>query len=250
MGKEKSSLTRIGFGLYRGKLTPLQAATAIQTARVNACDLLETSKLLYENRRYIHSLAFSILAIEEGSKGVILMGLFLGVVPENEGWKAYRQHAQKASWLNVAMEHRIAATFPEMPLQKAREIGAAGPRPEELDALKQLCLYSDCLSSEDGTPIFHLPRTMDRQKDRALAALHEAEAIVLYNRDYPPEELEVWLKHYREGRKKGQPVTETTKMLYHELLEKGMIKKGQWDQILRVLDTTKDEDKSQDQEKK
>lgn len=236
MGKRKSSLRDVGLEPYRGRLTPVQAAAGIQAARLNAMDLLETSRLLYEKGRYGHSLVFSILSVEETAKVTILKNVFLGITSEDEGWRAYRQHTKKASQLNFAIKCRISATFPEMAPEKVREIGNRGPSAEEMDALKQLCLYSDCLCSADAAPVFHLPRNVD-QKTAATSALADAEALVPYLRDYPPEELVVWLKHVREGRKKGQTFVQIIKPLYEELLEKGMITERQWAPILRFFET-------------
>ena len=52
---------------YRGGLTPAQAATAMQAARLNALDLMDTAEILFDVKRFAHSMAFSILATEEAS---------------------------------------------------------------------------------------------------------------------------------------------------------------------------------------
>ena len=63
---------------YHGELTPVHSATAMQAARLNALDLLDTAEMLFYFKRHAHSVAFSILSIEEAGKLVYLQLVFLG----------------------------------------------------------------------------------------------------------------------------------------------------------------------------
>jgi hypothetical protein len=64
--------------------------------------------------------------------------------------------------------------------------------------------------------------------------LCEARTVVSGLRDLPPAELEIWLKHVSQARAEG--ITEMRFILpglHKELLEKGFIKKGSWDTLLK-----------------
>jgi hypothetical protein len=61
---------------YRGPLDAVAAATGMQAARLNAVDLYETATTLFEARRYSHSVAVAILAIEEIGKRALLLSIF------------------------------------------------------------------------------------------------------------------------------------------------------------------------------
>ena len=119
---------------YMAGLTPEQAATAMQAARMNAVELLETAEILFTLKRFPHSLVLSTLAIEENGKLNILMSMLLGFDGEklNHKWKSYRKHQAKTEMLNLAIQCRVRATFPQVSLQDAKEIGARGPTPSDL----------------------------------------------------------------------------------------------------------------------
>ena len=50
--------------------------------------------------------------------------------------------------------------------------------------------------------------------------------------EYPPEELKIWLKHARKAQKKGENFASMLEPLHKELLDKGFVEEGWWDQIL------------------
>jgi AbiV family abortive infection protein len=220
---------------YRGELSPIDAASAMQAARLNALDLLDTAEMLWSLKRFGHSVAFSILAIEEAGKFPILQMIFLGFAGEpSAAWKSYRLHRAKTAWLNLGIRGRVRATFPEISPAEATEIAQLGPTPDDLEVVKQRVLYSDCLQTTEGFAC-HLPRNVD-QRQNAWERLCEAKALVSGLRDYPPEELEVWLKHARAAQAKGEGYPAMLRPLQSELLEKGFIKEGQWKHILGELD--------------
>ncbi len=217
---------------YVGALTAVDAANAIRAARLNAVDLLETAELLFTLKRYCHAMVFATLAIEEAAKTSILIMLFLGLSTDRAKlWKAYRNHRAKTNWLNPAIESRVRATFPQIPREAAKEIGALGPTPDELEASKQRALYSDALDIA-GTFVSHLPKLVEWRK-LAWDRLCEAQAIALALRDYPPDELKVWLKHVDQARTEGKDFHSILPELHKELIEKGFVKEGWWNILLK-----------------
>ena len=220
---------------YIGPLTAEQAAAAMQAARLNALDLLDTAELLYSHKRFAHAVALSTLAIEEAGKLPLLQLIFLGFGGDrSKVWKAYRLHRAKTAGLNPGMEARIRATFPEIPLADVQEIGKVGPSPAVLEANKQLAIYSDCLRTLDEF-VCHLPRNTD-WRHQAWERLCEAQALVYGLRDYPPEELEIWLKHGSAVRERGGDIRAMLKGLHQELLDKGYVKEGWWKAILEDIE--------------
>jgi AbiV family abortive infection protein len=219
---------------YSGRLNAEEAASAIQAARLNAIDLLDTAGMLYTLKRFPHAMALSILAIEEATKVAIVFHMFLNsgnqLAPQ---WKRYRAHRAKTAWLNPAIESRIRATFPEMPAGTAKDIGKRGPTSEQLELDKQLAFYSDCLDL-GGKFVCHLPRLRDWRRP-AWERLCEAEAIVLPLRDYSPDELGIWLKHIEKATAEGRHPDSVLPELQKELLQKGFIQEGWWDTILQDL---------------
>ena len=216
---------------YHGKLNHVQSATAMQAARLNALDLLGTAETLFGLKRHAHSVAFSILAIEEAGKFVYLKMMFLGFGGKRADlWKYYRNHRAKTEVLNIGIESRIRAEFPNLSRAKAKEIGERGPTPDQLEISKQRVIYSDCLENADGFQC-HLPRNLDWRKT-AWDRLCEARVIVTHLRDYSPEELVIWLKHAREAQAKGGNAATMLKALHEELLTEGFVKDDWWDTLL------------------
>jgi len=220
---------------YVGVLDPHRAATAMQAARLNAVELLDTADLLFNLKRFPHSLAFSILAIEEAGKLVILQGILLDLGGRRaQLWRSYRLHRAKTEILNPGIFSRVRATFPDIPFEQAQEIAARGPTPDELEASKQRAIYSDCLEHA-GSLVCHLPKNLD-WRHAAWERLNEARAIVLTPRDRSPEELEVWLKHTTAARASGKSLHEVLPDLHKELLDKGFVQEGWWDTIFTDLE--------------
>lgn len=238
MTKKRSSLRIVGLESYSGPLSPLDAATVIQAARLNAIDLLETAKLLQDKGRYCHSIAFSVLALEEAGKAQLVLSLLIGDASNSkELWKAYRRHTEKSALFNFAIEMRAAVHFPKLSSEELKKIKEAGPTPEDLDAAKQLAVYSDCFSSPEG-PAVHLPRNLDC-KERCEQLVTEATVLVSYLRDYPPEELEVWAKYGSLAREQGRSLAEIIEPLHKELIEKGLLSSDQWAPIFEFIKQVK-----------
>jgi len=236
MKKQKLLNRADNVNLYVEQLSPEQAATAMQAARMNAVELMDTADILFTLKRFPHSVAFSTLAIEEAGKVVILQSIFLGVGGQILSlWKSYRQHRAKTRTLNIGILGRVRAEYPEIPLDEAKEIAGRGPTPNEIETAKQRAIYSDCLETS-GTFMCHLPKNVD-WRQQAWERLCEARAIVLRLRDRTPEELSVWLKHAKEGRAVGKSLADILPDVHRELLDKGFVKEGWWDTLLKDIKT-------------
>jgi AbiV family abortive infection protein len=206
----------------------------MRAARLNALDLCDTAELLYNLKRFSHSLAFSTLSIEESAKIPILLALFCGKESERAaGWRAYRAHRAKTKLLAPAVIGNIRRFFPEIPPEIATAIGRDGPNPDELETSKQRAVYSDCY--EIGSDIIcHQPALADWRK-LAWDRLCEAQALALNQRDRPPAELEIWSRHVKAAEEKGLDVATMHSGLYRELLDKGFVSEGAWESIIADL---------------
>lgn len=100
--------------------------------------------------------------------------------------------------------------------------------------MKQRAVYSDCLEAE-GEVVCHIPRNVD-WRNESWQRLCEAQAIVLSLRDFPPEELEVWLKHAQEARTRGADTRNMLVGLHRELVERGFLKEGSWKPLLADIE--------------
>ena len=59
---------------------------------------------------------------------------------------------------------------------------------------------------------------------------------MLHLRDYPPEELKVWLKHAESAKARGGDYRSMLQALHKELMEKGFIGQGCWDTLLEDIE--------------
>lgn len=229
--KKKPESTR----QYSGRLTAVQAALAIRAARLNALDLVDSAEILLQLKRFAHSVTLSILSIEESAKRELVMNIFLGFKRDIAPlWKAYRKHQAKTSKLNFTIEGRVRANFPDMDPADARAIGELGPTPDDLEMAKQHALYSDCLQGPSGV-VIQEPGDYD-WRHYAWERFCEARALAGALRDYPPEELEIWLKHAKEAQYEGNDLKSMLRPLHQELLESGFIKEGQWRVVMSELE--------------
>jgi hypothetical protein len=86
--------------------------------------------------------------------------------------------------------------------------------------------------------VSHLP-SLNEWRKQAWDRLCEARAVVSGLRDFSPAELEIWLKHVSQARAAG--ITEmrfVLPSLHKELLEKGFVKEGWWDTLLKDVGET------------
>ena len=216
---------------YGGQLNAHQAAAAMQAARLNSLDLVDTAEILFNLKRFAHSVPFSILAIEESGKIIILQAILLGFDDLPKLWRAYRRHQAKTAHLNIGIRARVRATFPDVSLEEAQEIAAQGPTPGDLETAKQRAIHSDCVT-ESGEFVCHLPRNHDWRHE-AWDRLCEAQAIVSGPRDRSPEELEIWVKHVSAANAQGRAIVDILPELHGELQARGFVHEGWWDGLLK-----------------
>lgn len=94
---------------YGGELDSQQAASAMQAARLNAIELLDTADILFNLKRFPHSVVFSILAIEEAGKLPILQAL--GIWPYSAidegggGWDRFSRRPDLSLAQNPRLEN-------------------------------------------------------------------------------------------------------------------------------------------------
>jgi len=220
---------------YSGALDSIQAASAIQAARLNSVELTDSAELLFNLKRFPHSVLLATLAIEEAAKPALLLTILLGFDPARRAtqWKSYRKHQAKTAILNTAIRARIRAVFPNVSPAEADEIAALGPTPAQLESWKQLAVYSDCIASADSMEC-HLPRNMD-WRQRAWERLCEAQALASGLRDYTPKELELWLAHAMSAHAAGRDMKEMLPALHADLVKNGFVREGSWITLLSDL---------------
>jgi AbiV family abortive infection protein len=216
-----------------GCLTPVDAANAIRSARLNARELLDSAELMFTLKRFPHCTALSILAIEEAAKVGVLLMIFLEIGGDRARlWKSYRNHRAKTSWLNPAIESRVPASFPPISREAAKQIGTAGPTPDQLETSKQRALYSDCLEVS-GDLVAHCPNLAEWRKD-AWERMCEAQAVLSALRDYPPDELRIWREHIAQAVSGGKELSSALSGLDKDLLESNRQRKHTVDKLLNV----------------
>lgn len=231
---EVKSMKAMGLDQYSGPLDPLSAATGMQAARLNALDLIESSKLLRDANKHAHSAALSVLAIEECGKIPIILQIFLGNPDTGALWKGFRKHVFKGKFHNPGILATAKSFFPQLDKETLATI-ANGPPPEFLDGMKQLAWYSECFQASDG-PTWHLPKNMD-WAEKADMLLAEAKALALNTRDRSPEELEIWKKHFDQLKAKTpDAVHKMMAGLRDELVQRNFIKKEWWDGLLKDIE--------------
>jgi AbiV family abortive infection protein len=229
-----NSMKAMGLDQYSGPLDPQSAATGMQAARLNALDLIESSKLLRDATKHAHSAALSVLAIEECGKIPIILQLFLGDPDTSSLWKGFRKHLFKGKFHNPGILASAKAFFPKLDKQTLATM-ANGPPPEFLDGMKQLGWYSECFQASEG-PTWHPPKNMD-WAEKADMLLAEAKALALNVRDHSPEELEIWKKHFNQVKvKTSDAVKKMMGGLRNELVQKNFIKKEWWDGLLNDIE--------------
>ena len=234
---------------FTGVPTTLDAANAIRASRLTAQELLDTAELLFALKRFAHSMALSVLAIEEASKSAILFSLVISREGEHGTlWKSYRNHRAKTSWLNHAIESRVRATYPkEFSREEAKQVARAGPMPDQLEKDKQRAVYSDCLEVS-GEFVAHCP-SLAEWRQSAWERLCEAQAMISGLRDRPPAELEIWQRYAAQARARDIPLAQLLPELHRELLEAGLVREGQWETLLEDVRAELSERDADDNEK-
>lgn len=132
---------------YAGPVTIKQLAEGSNLAIRNAVRLLKDARALLAAGRYPSAAYLAIIAIEEYGKLPILDDMASASSEElNSKWRAYRSHTSKnARWILPA----LADSGPKSIEQFAGALNPESGHQQFLDEMKQLSLYTDCLSSGD-----------------------------------------------------------------------------------------------------
>ena len=227
------SMKNVGIQSHHGSLDAIAAASGIQAARSNGLDLIDSADVLFGAERYSHATSLSILAIEELGKPAILLTVFLEGGTLKDLWRQYRHHTAKTQLLNFAIGSLAEKHFASLPKDILKKAGE-GPTPSDLEAQKQLSLYSD-IFADNGHVVCHLPSNLD-WKAEAHTRICEARALAHNIRDYPPEELVVWHRHLHPmAQKTPAEISRAYKGLAQELEGRGFIKRDAWKTILGAV---------------
>ena len=108
--------------------------------------LFDDAKLLLERCRYPSAVGLAILSIEESGKLRILRELALARNQEEllDAWREYRQHTSKNQlWLVIESVLTGASRLQDF----GHLFDPNSEHPQLLDQLKQISLYTDCLSN-------------------------------------------------------------------------------------------------------
>jgi AbiV family abortive infection protein len=211
-------------------------ANAVRASRLNAIELADTADILYQQKRFPHSLALSVLSLEESAKPAILLAMLSADDSELAGlWRQYRNHRSKTEPMGLSLGSRIRAVMPEIPSEEARKIGMDGPSPDELETMKQRAIYSDC-SDTGGDVMCHQPALAEWRK-LAWERLCEAQALAFGLRDMPPPELEIRARVVKAGKEAGKDMASVVRELYSELKAAGFVREGGWDTLIADLDS-------------
>jgi AbiV family abortive infection protein len=192
--------------------------------------------MLYHQKRFPHSAAFSILSLEESAKSAILFAMLTveeGELPDP--WREYRNHRAKTGTMGMRMGSRIRAVMPDISPEKAHKIGADGPSPDEFESMKQGAIYSDCYVW-DGDVVCLQPGLGD-WRQVAWERLCEAQALAFGQRDISPTELKSRARVVKAAKESGRDMASAIRELYSELKDKGFVKEGGWDTLISDLDS-------------
>lgn len=171
---------------YKGELNSQQIVEGIMSAQNNACRLLKSANVLFEHADYPTASSLAILAIEESGKISILRSLSLAR-DENEikeDWRRYRSHiAKNVMWSMFKYIHTGKNKLEDFKLI----FDANNKDSYELDQIKQLGFYTDCLGNAHwSTPLAII------DKDFAEFILNIAKISCHEGNNITIKEIELW----------------------------------------------------------
>ena len=182
MNKGQSRLKK-----YVGPLNAEKIADGINTAFRNAKRLLHSAQFLFEAKDYASAISLAILAIEESGKASHLRSLALANDEKSikECWKDYRTHTKKnvAFGLVTVLHQSIICLEDLRPL-----FMPDNAIPYQLDDLKQLGFYTDCLGDDCH---WHTPVSHYTEED-ASVVLKTAAVCCHQDKIVTVREIELW----------------------------------------------------------
>ena len=172
---------------YAGSLTPEKIAEGINLSSRNAERLLHSAQLLFEAKDYASAISLAILSIEESGKASLLRGLALADDEKSikECWKDYRTHIKK----NVEFGLITVLHQSKISLEDLKPLFMSDNAiPYQLDNLKQLGFYTDCLG-DDGH--WHTPVSYYSEDD-ADGIIKTAAIFCHQDKTVTVREIELW----------------------------------------------------------
>lgn len=177
---------------YRGHLTAAQVAEGMNAAQNNAARLLQDANLLFDAQRFPSCCALAILAIEEAGKGTVLRSIATASTQEQitESWRGYRSHTRKNAMWKI-LEHINFSGRTQLEEFMAL-VEKDAEHPYELDNLKQLCFYTDCLDNRKWS----IPENVAGEElARGLLLLGRIIVATAQARQHTAREVELWQIH-------------------------------------------------------
>jgi AbiV family abortive infection protein len=175
---------------FKGRLTLKQIAEGMTAAQKNALALLDDARILFAARRFSSASFMAITAIEEYGKLPILSSMTF--TPDSDlkkRWEAYRDHRSKNSrWVLPEFVDSEPRTIEELASITRRE----AEHTKNLDELKQLCLYTDCLEGVKWSQPDDLPST---SPERLASYLLSAAQRIISAKPFSEEFLGLEEKH-------------------------------------------------------
>jgi AbiV family abortive infection protein len=178
------------FKVYKGPLTPVQAAEGMNAARRNAMRLLGDARFLFDGSRQHSALALAILSIEESGKLPWIRRIVLATEEGElkELWRGYRDHQSKNNaWI-----------VPDLAVKGARKLDdlriifdKSSDHPELLDGVKQLATYTECFEGSKWS------EPNDFGTKEMVERILFAAATLVPKRDTTVREMELWVESMR-----------------------------------------------------
>lgn len=215
---------------FNGTVSYEEAALGIETTVLNAKELLEDAKLLFENKRYPRSIAISILAIEEIGKIERIKELLLSKQKIHSLWKEVRSHkAKNFLWLFPRLKEDGINNTAIIKSFTTKESDSV----KFLDQLKQICFYSEAIATQVKSCEWWLPSQIT-DKEVAGFYITNAHKIVLDDRIiWSVGALKIYktYAYYKDGE-----VHYTDFVSYYQtLFDKGYIDKDRLDKIMENI---------------
>lgn len=129
---------------FTGCLSPKMIAEGCNLAMENAARLAKDARCLFDEGSYQSAAALATLSIEESGKVHVLEHLALAD-DEKEAkalWRRYRKHTDKNIFWSFSLE-KGQGVIDALEKHFSKDI----QQPQLLETLKQLSLYTDCVSS-------------------------------------------------------------------------------------------------------
>ncbi len=212
---------------YRGKLDVAGIVTGMNAAVRSARRLLADAELLQKSGRHPSAAALAILSIEESGKTRVLR--LMSIAPDyktlRDAWRDYRRHTSKNT-------HWVVGELIEGGARQLRDFRPAvesGDSAEQLNAVKQLAVYSDCYGdnahwSEPGEAI---------TAELAGFIIQQAR-IVLPAREVAQREMELWVEQV--GPSYATPAMGTAVIAWYAALKAEGLTEIEPDDVARFMD--------------